>query len=142
MSKKKTVWINPPTKEDVRIWVVKEYGNVFWKGQEVPFWDTSISPPEYRTRLPYANNRFITNRMKRADLVFERHGVIWICETDPFPLYSSIGQLLAAKFWLPRCYPNAYRNRRLRCYLFVSKDDSVVRMSARSAGIRTIILKK
>jgi len=135
------IYIPPPSRKEVRAWLLKRYGNGYWRGFEVPYWNTETTPPITSKRRPYAINRFVENHYKRADLLFEKDNIIWICETEYKPLFSSIGQLKTAKYWLPKCYPNAFQDKRIRLYLFTTLDDPTVRIAAKNCGIRTIIMK-
>ena len=140
--------IRRPDYEEVRRWIKGTYGNVYWRGSEIPIWDPNNPPPgmpKIFKRRYDSVNKWEANHMMRVDLAWEKDKVVFLGETDPVPLMSSIGQLKVYKRWLPECYPEWFTGKKTRTYLFVraivTDGDRLRQKAAKKAGIRTIVLK-
>lgn len=138
---------NLPTiqKGELTQWFYRNRGQMYWRGKEIPIWDPGNPPKQViNRRNTYWDSpnelRFESNHLFRMDYVAERKGIVYICETDPRPFHSSIGQLLTYKHWIKGCHQWA-NGKMIKLMLFVRETDSIIEPAAKSAGIKIIELK-
>lgn len=132
-----------PSQHEILTWFRSKYGMPHYLGKELPLFLPDEAPRWFKPTGSYycahEAHRFELMQSPRIDYALDKHGIVYLCETDNRVYASSIGQLSIYRKSFPLSYPS-HKTKSIRCLLFVYFCTPFMKKHANNHKIRVIIL--